>query len=231
MRYHQFCPISKAMEVLGEKWTFLIIREILLGSTRFNQLQRGLSHISPSLLTKRLAQLEEESLIVRKRIPGQRGYEYFPTEACKELFPVMEQIGIWGMRWLRNKMQDDDFDLQLLMFYLEQSIDTKQLVGKETVIKFNFTDVQDYAQWWLVVEGDEIDVCVHDPGKEVDIHLTCTLRTMCELFIGDITYKKAIAEKKLVLVGHPALKKSIDRWIKPGMFAGIPPANKILESA
>jgi len=175
--------------------------------------------------------LEEDELVIRKRIPGQKGFEYFPTEACKELFPVMEQIGVWGMRWLRNKMQEDDFDLQLLMLHLEHSIQTDQLVGKETVIRFNFTDVQEYPHWWLVVEGDAIDVCVHDPGKEVDVHLTLRLRTMCELLIGDITYKKAIADKKLVLVGHSSLTRNVERWIKPGMFAGIAPANQILKSA
>ena len=138
MHYGQFCPIAKAMEVLGEKWTLLIIRELLAGTTRFNEFQRALSQISPTLLTKRLQCLEKEGLLVRKRIPGQKGHEYFPTESCRELMPIVEQVGTWGMRWARDQMSEDDFDLQLLMLYLERSIHPDKLIGNETVIRFNF---------------------------------------------------------------------------------------------
>ena len=138
MQYGQFCPIAKAMEVLGEKWTLLIIRELLAGTTRFNEFQRALSQISPTLLTKRLQCLEKEGLLVRKRVPGQKGHEYFPTESCRELMPIVEQVGTWGMRWSRDQMSEDDFDLQLLMLYLERSIQPDKLIGNETVIRFNF---------------------------------------------------------------------------------------------
>ena len=150
--YGQFCPIAKAMEILGEKWTLLIVRELLMGGTRFNELQRGLTHISPTLLTKRLNTLEEEGLVVRRKIHGQRGYEYFPTESCKELLPIMEQIGSWGMRWARHAMTGEDFDLELLMLYMQRSIDPDKLPGRETVIRFHFTDVEDreYQTWWIV---------------------------------------------------------------------------------
>lgn len=229
MSYHQFCPIAKAMEVLGEKWTLLLVRELLMGSTRFNEFQRGLSQISPALLTKRLHSLEEEGLVVRKRIPGQRGYEYFPTEACKELFPVVEQVGTWGMRWAREQMSEDDYDLQLLMLYLERSIQVDKLIGNQTVIRFNFTDVQDYPNWWIVVTNGDIDVCVHDPGKEVDVYFTVCLRVMCQLWMGDISYKKAIAENKLTLVGLPALTRNVKTWLKPSIFADIPSALAIMD--
>lgn len=229
MSYNQFCPIAKAMEVLGEKWTLLLVRDLIMGSTRFNEFQRGLSQISPSLLTKRLNSLEENGLIVRKRIPGQRGYEYFPTQSCMELFPVVEQIGIWGMRWAREQMGEDDYDLSLLMLYLERNLQTDKLVGRETVIRFNFTDVEEFPNWWMVVTGDDVDVCVHDPGKEVDVYFTVTLKVMCELFMGDISYKRAQAENKLKLVGIPALTRNVDSWLKPSIFADIPPASAIVD--
>lgn len=227
--YNQFCPISKAMDVLGERWTLLIVRELLFGSTRFNELQKGLSGISPSLLTKRLNLLEQEGLIVKRRIPGQRGYEYFPSEPCEELRGVVEQLGQWGMRWARDQMSEDDFDLELLMLYLERCVQTDKLPGKETVIRFNFTDVNDYPNWWIVVTGDETDVCIHDPGKEVDVHFTCTLRTMCELWTGDRSYKKAQADGSLLLVGLPALTRRVESWLKSSHFAGIPSARTIVE--
>ena len=228
MPYNQFCPIAKAMEVLGEKWTLLIIRELLMGSTRFNELQRGLCTISPTVLTKRLTYLEETGLIVRKRIPGQRGFEYFPTDACRELFPVLEQIGVWGMRWVQDQMTDDDYDLELLMLYLERSIQPGQLVGHETVIKFNFTDAKECPEWWCVVAGRQVEVCILDPGKDVDIYFTCTVRLMCELWMQQKSYRQAVADGSLTLVGPKALTRNVEKWLKPSIFAGIPPASKIV---
>jgi len=228
MTYKQFCPIAKAMEALGEKWTLLIVRELLLGSTRFNEIQRGLPAISPTLLTKRLSALEERGLLLKKHIPGQRGFEYFPTEACKELFPVVEQIGIWGMRWARQQMTEDDYDLNLLMVYLERSIQPDKLIGKETVVRFHFTDVTEYPDWWIVVEGESVDVCVHDPCKEVDVYFTLTVRLMCELWMGDVSYRRAVADGRLKLVGPRALTSNVESWLKPNFFAGQQPASEIL---
>ena len=128
--YGQFCPISKAMELLGEKWTLLIVRELLMGGSRFNEMQRGLTHISPTLLTKRLVALEDAGLLIKRKIPGQRGHEYFPTSACEELLPVIEQIGQWGMRWARHSMREDDFDVQLLRDWIRPQYDVRQLTGK-----------------------------------------------------------------------------------------------------
>lgn len=226
--YGQFCPISKAMEILGEKWTLLIVRELLLGSTRFNEFQRGLSNISPTLLTKRLTSLEEEGLLVKRRIPGQKGYEYFPTDSCQELMPLMEQIGTWGMRWARSNMTDDDYDLELLMLYLERSIRPEKLPGRETVIRFSFEDVNEFNLWWIVVEEGNVDLCVHDPSKEVNVYINVGLRTMCELWMEDISYRRAIKEGKLQLLGDPALTGSISKWLAPAMFAGIPSARSIV---
>ncbi|MEH6549575.1 MAG: helix-turn-helix domain-containing protein [Pseudomonadales bacterium] len=229
MGYKQFCPISKAMDLLGEKWTLLIIRELLLGSSRFGELQQGLSQISPSLLSKRLTLLEREGLIYRKRILGQRGYEYFPSESCKELFPIMEHLGVWGMRWARHQMEEDDFDLNLLMLHLERSIQADKLPGKQTVIRFNFDDVSEYSTWWVVVCDDDIDVCIHDPGKEVDIYFNTSVKVMCQLWMEEISYKKAIIDKKLELLGPKALTNDVASWLKPNLFAGIPSARQILE--
>ena len=231
MNYHQFCPISKAMEVLGERWTLLLVRELIMGGKRFNELQRGLGTMSPSLLTKRLVAMEEQGLVIKKRIPGQRGYEYFPTEACRDLMPVIEQVGIWGMRWARNQMQDDDYDLELLMLYLERSIVPENLPGNESVIKFQFRDISEFSNWWLVIKDKQTEVCVRDPGKEVDVYFNVGLKTMCQLMMGDISYRKAIASGQLQLIGQSSLTKRVEDWMKPSLFAGIPPANAILQGA
>lgn len=227
MEYGQFCPIAKSVELLGDKWTLLIVREMLMGGSRFNTLQRGLSSISPTVLTKRLNELVDNGLAVKKKIQGQKGYEYFLTESGKELFPIIEQLGVWGMRWSRNGMPDEDLDLELLMLYIERSIDPEKLVGNETVVRFHFTDMKKYPNWWLVVQGESIDTCVQDPGKEVDIYITTDLRTMIEAWMGDIGYKEAINSGRMKIIGPAALVRNPSNWIRNSLFHGIAPATEI----
>ena len=141
MQYGQFCPIAKATEILGERWTILILRELLMGGRRFSELRRGLGDISPALLVSRLKTLEEVGIVARRRISGQRGHDYHPTAACEGLRPVVMAIGEWGLSFARHLLVEDDFDFDFLMFYLERSVDPKQLPGDETVVQFRFTDL------------------------------------------------------------------------------------------
>lgn len=231
MEYNQFCPIAKASEILGEKWTILIIRELLMGSTRFSSLQRGLGFISPTLLTKRLAMLEERYLIYRKRIPGQRGYEYHPTESCRELMPVLTEIGNWGMRWARNNLSETDYDVELLMLYLERSIKPDQLPGMETILQFNFLDIKEAPNWWIIINGNQVDVCTTDPGKDVDVYFSTTVKTMTEVWMEQITFKEVIKDSKLIITGPRALTKNIGSWMKSCVFTDLPTASDILESS
>ena len=227
MQYGQFCPVAKALEVLGERWTILIVRELLMGASRFNELQRGLNQISPTMLTRRLNELSDAGIVIRKKIPGQRGYEYFLTEMGNELLPVVESIGNWGMRWARGKMDDADLDLELLMLYLKRSIRADKLPGNETIIRFKFTDIDQFSNWWIVVTDDDTDVCVRDPGKDVDVYFTTDLRTMIEVWMGDTPYKNAISDGRLKLVGPSALTRNVSGWLTPSYFSGIPPATAI----
>ena len=227
MEYGQFCPVAKALEVLGERWTLLIVRELLMGGSRFNELQRGLNLISPTILTKRLNDLTDAGVVLRKKIPSQKGYEYFLTEMGKELMPVVQSIGNWGMRWARGKMDDSDLDLELLMLYLQRSIQPDKLPGNETVIRFKFTDMKKFNEWWLVASDSGVDVCVRDPGKDVDIYFTTDLRTMIQLWMGDVPYKTTINDGRLKLVGPSALTRDINSWLAHSVFAGIPPATAI----
>lgn len=228
MQYAQFCPIAKATEILGDKWSLLIIRELLMGGNRFNVLQRGLGSISPTILTKRLNELCDHRLVVKHRIAGQKGYEYYLTESGKELLPVIEQLGSWGMRWARKGMPEEDLDPALLMLYLERSIIPDKLIGTQSVIRFQFTDLNEYQYWWLVVQDGQVDTCIKDPGKEVDIYFTTDLRTMIEVWVGDVSYRKAVADDRLKVVGPKALSRDISTWIRPSLFDGIEPATEIV---
>ena len=227
MEYGQFCPIAKATEVVGEKWTILIIREILMGGTRFSELQRGLTMISPAVLTKRLRSLTEAGLIVKKRVPGQRGFEYLPTKSCKELLPILIALGDWGLRWTRDRLSGGDYDVTLLMLYLERSIVPENLVGDETTIRFHFTDLEDKPHWWILVNGSDVDVCTADPGRDVDVFFTTTVRTMTDVWMGQRSYRAAIKDDSLTLVGASDLTRNITSWLSGAVFSGLPPADEI----
>jgi DNA-binding HxlR family transcriptional regulator len=227
MEYGQFCPIAKATEVIGEKWTVLIIREALMGSTRYSEFQRGLSLISPTMLSKRLDSLVTHGLLMKKKIPAQKGYEYFPTTSCDELLPIIRSLGNWGMRWARSNLTKTDYDVELLMLYLQRSIVPENLPGNETVVRFKFADIEDLPEWWLVITGEEVDICVKDPGKEVDVYFTTTVKTMADIWMGDTTYRKAKASATLKIVGNQALTRSIGAWMNLSIFANLPPAREI----
>ena len=227
MEYGQFCPIAKATEIIGEKWTLLIIRELLMGGSRFSELQRGLSLVSPTILSKRLDSLVEHGLVMKKRIPGQRGYEYLPTQSCKELLPIVRSLGEWGMSWARSNLSKRDYDVELLMLYLKRSIVPEKLIGRETIIRFKFTDIEQYPDWWLVVTGDEVDLCVKDPGKEVDVYFTTDVKTMADIWMGDNTYRKAIRDGLLQIVGHDMLTRNVTKWMNNSIFTDLPSAKDI----
>ncbi len=224
MNYNQFCPIAKSAEILGERWNILILREVLMGARRFSVMQRGLGDISPALLTKRLKQLEEQNMIIRRKIPGQQGYEYFPTEACEALLPVLFALGEWGIVWAKNTILDQDFDVEFLMLYLERSIDRDKIKGLETIIKFRFSDLEEQRDWWLVVNPEKSEVCLKDPGKDVDVYFNCNVKTLTDVWMGDRTYRDAIKAGDLMMDGDPALVRNVTAWLRPSVFVDSPRA-------
>jgi DNA-binding HxlR family transcriptional regulator len=223
-RYGQFCPVAKAAEILGERWTILIVRELLLGSNRFSDLQRGLSQISPTLLTKRLNQLQDSGLITRKTLAKQKRAEYHLTPAGRELLPVVVSLGEWGMKWARGQMSDDELDVELLMHDFSRRIDETQLPGGVTVIQFVFPGLAKFARWWIVMEENGgRDLCVDDPGKEVDVQVRSDLRTLTEIWAGDTAIRAAKKDGRLQLSGNAALIRTIPAWLRIGMFADVRP--------
>jgi DNA-binding HxlR family transcriptional regulator len=219
MQYGQFCPIAKATEILGERWTILVLRELLMGGRRFSELQRGLGDISPALLTSRLKSLEVQGIVARRRISGQRGHEYFPSPACEALLPVIIAIGEWGLSWTRDMLVEEDFDIDFLMYYLERSVDPDKLPGDHSVIRFRFTDLIEQRNWWLLVDRTSVQVCLTPPARDVDVYFTTTVRTMHDVWMGDRSYRDAINAEDLIIEGEPALTRNISNWLRPSAFA------------
>jgi len=224
LEYGQFCPVAKTAEILGEKWTLLILRELLLGATRFNQIQRAMSRISPTVLNKRLATLQHHGLIVRKKVPEQKVFEYQLTECGRELFPLVLKMAEWGMRWARSTMRDEELDVQLLMTDIQRRIDPTKLSRGQTVIKFKFTDLKNYANWWIKVVNEDVDLCVDNPGYDVDVFFTSDLRTMTEVWMGDLSLQKAQEDRRLMVnVISPHLR-NLKSWFPLYRLANIRPA-------
>lgn len=146
----------------------------------------------------------------------------------RELQPVVMQLGEWGMRWARRALEEKDLDVDLLMLYPQRSINPEALPGKETVIRFRFSDLKLLSDWWLLVNDGSIDLCAQDPGRDVDIYLGTDLRTMIQVWMGDLSYRSAVAEGRMTLVGPSVLTRDIKRWLAPHPLADIRPAREIV---
>ena len=217
--YHQFCPVAKAMELLDERWTLLIVRELVSGSTHFNQLRRGLPRMSPTLLSRRLHQLVLAGVLER-RSDG-TDVEYVLTQAGRELQPVVEALGVWGIRWI-GELGDEDLDPKLLLWDMQRNIDHAAIPAGRTVVQFVFSDVpKSLRRWWLVITSDEADVCDVDPGHEVAVTVDARLRGMVEVWRGDVSWADALRAGAVEVHGPEALRRAVPAWFTLSVFAGV----------
>ncbi len=216
--YGQFCPVAKATEVIGEKWTVLVLRELFLGTTRFNDFQRAISRMSPTLLAKRLRHLEKCGVVIRKKLSGQKGYEYRLTAAGKELGPLIEVLAVWGMRWARSQLTDDELDVEFLMRELQRRLQTEHLPDGETVICLMFDKLKRRKTWWLLVEGDVVDLCTEDPGKDVDLYISSRVRTIVEVWEGDLDMRKALRNGLIKAQGSRHLIRTMPDWFGVSLY-------------
>ena len=220
--YGQFCPVAKAAEILGERWTPLVLRELICGSTRFSELRRGVPLMSPSLLSKRLKTLERAGVIERRSEAQSGGVEYRLTEAGEELRPVIEQLGVWGKRWTRSGLESGDLDPGLLMWDIHRRVDIGKVPAGRTVVAFELLDVfNSMRRWWLVLDPGGVDLCLKDPGYPVDLKVKTGLRTLTAVWNGDLALKSATASGKLVLDGPRRLVRAFPSWLKLSLFANV----------
>ena len=219
--YGQFCPVAKATDIIGERWTVLILRELLLGTTRYNDFQRGLSRISPTLLSKRLKTLEEKGLVVRKRPPGNRNHEYHLTACGRELEPLIEHLAVWGMRWARGQMTETELDVEFLMWDLQRRLQTDRLPDGETVLCFVFDELDRFKTWWLVASGEGVDLCSEDPGKDVDLYINTQVRDLATVWRGDVPLQKVRREKLIRTHGNTHLARTMPDWLGICLYADV----------
>ncbi|WP_028660694.1 winged helix-turn-helix transcriptional regulator [Nocardioides insulae] len=218
--YGQFCPMAKAMEVLDERWTLLVIRELLLGSTHFNELRHGVPKMSPALLSKRLRTLERAG-IVRRDESGRRT-SYHLTPSGRELEPVVQALNAWGVRWI-GELGQADLDPHLLLWDIRRSLPLDAWPRRRTVVEFDLNDATDrHSHWWLVVAEGSADVCDFDPGYEIDARLTCSLRTLTEIWRGDQSWEQALRTDLVGIEAPTAARRDVPGWIGQASVARVP---------
>jgi DNA-binding HxlR family transcriptional regulator len=218
--YGQFCPVAKAMELLDERWTMLVVRELLLGSRHFNDLRRGVPKMSPALLSKRLKSLTRAGVIERNEIDGRATYSL--TECGKELTDVVEALGAWGVRWI-GELGEEDLDPHLLMWDIRRTIPIETWPRSRTTLAFHFDGVASKAsRWWLVVADGEADVCDFDPGYEVSGTVETSLRTLTRIWRGDVSWQHALLDGTVAVSGPADVRRGIPEWIGQATLASVP---------
>jgi len=209
--YGQFCPVSKAAEVICQRWTPLILRELLVGSTRFNEIRRGVPTCSPALLSKRLKELEAAGVV--ERTSSVTGPSYSLTEAGWELFPLIQGLGEWGQRWVRSDYRPDDLDPGLLLWDVRRFLSPVGLGKDRVVVQLTFPSVPaKHRFFWIVVDEHDVDLCLIDPGFVVDVTIEADLRTLTEVWMGDARFVDALADGRITMHGPTELTRQIPDW-------------------
>jgi len=218
MRNHaQYCPVAKATEILGDRWTLLIVREMLGGASGFNELQRGLPGISRSVLTDRMRALERAEVIARRTGPKGRTLEYRLTPAGRDLQPVVQAIGEWGATWSVTEPRSDELDPYLLIVWMARHVDRRRVPLDRTVVQFDFRAPR--QRYWMVLEPTEVSVCLQHPGFDVDLEVIVDTTTLYRIYLGRAALGGAIRAGQLMLSGPRTLQRGFGHWFTWSAFA------------
>jgi DNA-binding HxlR family transcriptional regulator len=220
--YQQFCPVAMAAEILCTRWTIVVLREMFAGSTRFNELRRGVPRMSPALLSQRLKELETAGIVARAASSADAAVsEYRLTESGRELGPLVEAFGIWGQRRIESKLSLQHLDVDLLMWDMRRNLNTTPMPPRRSVVEIVYPDLPPtQRRWWLIVDTvTGVDLCKIDPGFDVDLYVSTDLRTMTAIWLGLDTVRAAVANRRMVLTGSPKLASSMQTWLGLSPFA------------
>jgi DNA-binding HxlR family transcriptional regulator len=219
--YGQFCPLALACEVIGERWTLLVLRELMLGASRFNEIHRGVPRMSPALLSRRLKTLVNAGIVERRR-SGAR-LEYRLTASGAELAPAIESIAVWSKRRLPATLSRDRADPDLVMWDMHRRMAPDMMPDRRTVIQFDFSDQPAARRTrWIVAGPADVDLCISDPGFEVDLFVVTDSFTMVLVWYGDIPLDRALDDGAIELHGPRDLCEEFPAWIRLNMLAGVP---------
>jgi DNA-binding HxlR family transcriptional regulator len=212
MHYGQFCPTAKAAEIFAERWTPLVVQELLAGSTRFNDIRRGLPLISQTLLSHRLKELERVG-IVERRGDARRAREYHLTEAGIALGPVIRALSEWGLQYAQDPLEEGDLDVTVLVWNIKRRVDPSVFAERRVTVHFEFTDVpKNKSQWWVVNNRGIVDLCATDPGFPVDLYITTDIRTMIAIWFGKLAWEAGVHSGRVEVMGERQLSERLRSW-------------------
>jgi DNA-binding HxlR family transcriptional regulator len=218
--YGQFCPVAKAMELLDERWTVLVVRELLAGSTHFNDLRRGVPKMSPTLLSKRLQTLTRAGVVERSEVDGRTVYTL--TECGRELVGVVEALGAWSVRWMSD-LVEKDLDPSVLMWDIRRTIPLERWPRTRTVVAFRLSGAPSKASsWWLMVADGLADVCDFDPGYEAAATVSTSLRTLSQIWRGDQSWQRAVLDGSVSIDAPREVARAVPTWIGQSSLAAVP---------
>jgi DNA-binding HxlR family transcriptional regulator len=211
--YHQYCPVARTSEILADRWTPLIVRELLAGSQHFNDIERGLPGISRSLLVDRLRHLEDAGVLERRRGTRANASAYVLTEAGRELKQVIDRMGAWGVRWAFGDPRPEDLDPALLLWKVHQRIDLTRLPPTRTVVEFDFRG-RAGRRLWLVLEPREVSVCLRPPRFDTDLTVRADLVSFYRVWLGYLDWASAVRAGQLALEGPAGLIRAFPLWLQ-----------------
>jgi DNA-binding HxlR family transcriptional regulator len=207
--YGQFCPVAMAAELLATRWTLVVLGEMLSGSTRFNEIRRGVPRMSTALLAKRLRELERAGVIAHEN------GEYALTRSGRDLAPVIQGLGRWALKWVDADCTLANLDVRLLMWNMRRNLRPDPMPARRVVVEFRFPELpSDQGRYWLIIAPDQpVDLCSIDPGHDVDLLVSADLRAMTAAWMGLADFEAALAERRIELSGDARLAQTFTRWI------------------
>lgn len=220
--YKQFCPVAMAAEILCTRWTVVLLRELMAGSTRFNDLRRGVPRMSPALLSQRLKDLEAAGIVARTASVSDPGiFQYHLTVSGRELRPIIEAFGVWGQRRIEADLSLKHLDVQLLMWDMRRNLNTTPMPRTRSVVQFVYPGLSAAQRsWWLIVDPEDgVDLCSVDPGFDVDLYVSVDLRTMTAIWMGLDTVRAAVGSERMMLTGNRQLASAMQVWLGLSPFA------------
>jgi DNA-binding HxlR family transcriptional regulator len=213
--YGQYCPITRSLEVLGDRWTLLIVRDLLVGAERFNDLARGLPRLSRGLLSKRLAHLERVGLVEH------RDGRYVVTQAGEELRPLVFGLAEWGARWAFGEPRPDELDAEVLMWWMRGGLDPAVFGDRERLLIEVRFPTGPHRRFWLLVQGEDVSLCMQHPGFEVDVLMEAGLDVLYQVWEGRIEYGRAVRDRLLIVSGETSLVRALPRALRLSPIAPI----------
>lgn len=218
-KYGQYCPVARSAEILGDRWTLLIVRDLIYGARHFKALERGLPGIPTAVLANRLKRLQQAGIIERKEDIGSQKVNYSLTPAGEALVPMMNALSEWGAKWVFGEPAEPELDPVLLLWWMHSRVYRERLPKQRVVIEFDFLETRP-ARFWLVLTVEDVSVCQTHPGYEVNVLVTAELKSFYQVWLGRVAFIDAIISGKVQLDTIPAFIRDFPNWFMLSPFAG-----------